>query len=60
VERLDEVIADLLQVDPDTLTDVELHQLVVALHRQTLRLACARAGVVAVGRPWGVGRRRLA
>jgi Domain of unknown function (DUF222) len=46
VERLDEVIADLLHVDPDTLTDGELHELVVALHRQTHRLACARARVL--------------
>jgi hypothetical protein len=47
VEQLQEAITAVRALDPDTLTDDELHELVVALHRQNHRLAGARARLVA-------------
>jgi Domain of unknown function (DUF222) len=43
VERLEETVSDLLAVDPDTLSDGELHELVVAVQRQRARLGAAAA-----------------
>jgi hypothetical protein len=47
-DRLDTAIGDLLALDPDQLTDGELHELVVAVQRQTHRLAAARAKLISV------------
>jgi hypothetical protein len=47
VVRLEEAIDDLFALDPDMLTDTELHQTVIALHRQNHRLAAARARLLA-------------
>jgi 5-methylcytosine-specific restriction endonuclease McrA len=47
IEQLQEAITAVLMLDPDTLTDDELHESVVVLHRQTHRLAGARARLVA-------------
>jgi hypothetical protein len=43
LEALDSTIDELLAADPDDLTDTELHELVVGLHRCSHRLAAARA-----------------
>jgi Domain of unknown function (DUF222) len=43
IQQLDEAIDSLLTLDPDGLTDPELDEAVVALHRQAHRLAAARA-----------------
>ena len=60
-DRLDADLDDLLGLDPDTLTDDELHELVVAVQRQSHRLAALRAKLIsALGRAGGVGRRRVA
>ncbi len=45
-DRLDADIGDLLGLDPDTLTDDELHELVVAVQRQSHRLAALRAKLI--------------
>jgi Domain of unknown function (DUF222) len=47
IEQLDDTVSDLLAVDVDTVTDSELHEIVVALHRQSHRLAAARARLLA-------------
>lgn len=43
LEQLDEAISGLLVLDPDTLGDGELHELVVAVQRQRARLGAAAA-----------------
>ena len=45
-DRLDTALGDLLDVDPDALTDDELHELVVAVQRQSHRLAALRAKLI--------------
>ena len=45
-DRLDSDLGDLLGVDPDTLTNDELHELVVASQRQSHRHAAARAKLI--------------
>jgi hypothetical protein len=47
IQRHDEAIDRLLTLDPDTLTDSELDEAVVALHRQSHRLAAVRARLLA-------------
>jgi Domain of unknown function (DUF222) len=47
VEPLDRAIDGLLALDPDTLTDTELHEVVVGLQLQAHRLAAARAKLTA-------------
>jgi hypothetical protein len=47
-DRLDTALGDLLALDPDELTDGELHELVVAVQRQSHRLAAARAKLISV------------
>jgi hypothetical protein len=47
VEPLDGAIDGLLALHPDTLTDTELHEVVVGLERQAHRLAAARARLTA-------------
>jgi Domain of unknown function (DUF222) len=45
-DRLDTAIGDLLGVDPDELSDGELHSLVVAVQRESHRLAALRAKLI--------------
>jgi hypothetical protein len=45
-DRLDTDLGELLGVDPDTLTDDELHELVVGVQRQSHRLAALRAKLI--------------
>ena len=47
VEQLAEATDALAALDPDTLTDGELHELVVAVQRQRARLGAATAGLLA-------------
>ncbi len=49
LEALDRAIDGLLALDPDTLTDTELHEVVIGLQSQSHRLAAARAKLTA---PW--------
>ena len=59
-DHLDSAIGDLLDLDPDTLTDGELHELVIGVQRQSHRLAAAtRQADLGLGRARGVGRRRV-
>jgi phage gp46-like protein len=46
VDRLDTAVSDLLEVDLDALTDGELHELVVAVQRQSNRLSALRAKLI--------------
>jgi Domain of unknown function (DUF222) len=46
VDRLDTALGDLLDLDPDTLTDGELHDLVVTVQRESHRLAALRAKLI--------------
>jgi hypothetical protein len=45
-DRLDTALGDLLELDPDALTDGELHELVGAVQRQSHRLAALRAKLI--------------
>ena len=54
VEALDTAISDVLDVDPDTLTDPELNELVVALQRHGSRLAALRARMLSAWDSRGV------
>jgi hypothetical protein len=45
-DRLDSILGDLLGLDFDTLTDDELHELVVAIQRQSHRLSALRAKLI--------------
>src|SRR5918992_6039593 len=45
-DRLDGSIGDLLGLDPNELCDGELHELVVAVQRQSHRLAAVRARLI--------------
>ena len=45
-DRLDTAVGDLLDLDPDMLSDGELHELVVAVQRQSHRLAALRAQLI--------------
>jgi Domain of unknown function (DUF222) len=47
IQRHDEAIDDLLALDPDMLTDAELDEAVIAVHRQSHRLAAAGARLLA-------------
>jgi Domain of unknown function (DUF222) len=47
VERLEDTIGSVLSLDPDTLTDDELHEAVVELQRQRARLGAAVAALLA-------------
>ncbi len=47
LEPLDRANDGLLALDPDTLTDAELHEVVIELQRQSFRLAAARAKLTA-------------
>ena len=46
VERLDEAIDGLAALDPDTLTDGELHDAIVAVQRQRAKLGAVAAGLL--------------
>ena len=45
-DGLDTALGDLLELDPDDLTDGELHELVVSVQRQSHRLATLRAKLI--------------
>jgi Domain of unknown function (DUF222) len=45
-DRLDTALGDLLALDPDELTDGDLHELVVTVQRQSHRLAALRAKLI--------------
>jgi len=45
-DRLDTDLGDLLELDPDELSDGELHELVVSVQRQSHRLAALRAKLI--------------
>jgi 5-methylcytosine-specific restriction endonuclease McrA len=47
-DRLDTALGDLLDLDPDTLTDSDLHELVVTVQRHSHRLAALRAKLISV------------
>src|SRR5262245_39083697 len=47
VDQLDTAVEAVLALDPDTLSDPELHDAVVAIQRQRARLGVAAAGLLA-------------
>src|SRR4051794_35576999 len=53
-EPLDTALGDLLDVDPDGLTDAELHELVITVQRQSHRLAALRAKLISAWDARGV------
>ncbi len=53
-DHLDSAIGDLLDVDPDTLSDGELHELVIEAHRQSHRFVAARAKLISAWDARGV------
>jgi Domain of unknown function (DUF222) len=53
-DHLDTAVGDLLELDPDTLPDGELHELVVEAQRQSHRLAALRARLISAWDARGV------